>query len=84
MKSQMVELADYIEKSEKEKYSELQVLQSAAGYYIGTIYTNSDGFKEPGSRDSDYFVGKDAKEKAEKYLEYLIKSDDNDFLRTHP
>lgn len=41
-------------------YSDLQVLRSAAGWYIGTTYThdeNSDtpGLVEPGSRDSEYF-----------------------------
>lgn len=46
-------------------YSELQVLKSAAGYYIGTLYTNgpdSDcpGLVEPGSRDSDYYETEDA------------------------
>jgi hypothetical protein len=48
----MVESASYV--PDKGKYSELQVLQSGAGYYIGTIYHGED-FDEPGSRDSDYF-----------------------------
>ena len=39
----------------KEGYSEMQVLKSPAGYYVGTIYTDVDGFQEPGSRDSEYF-----------------------------
>lgn len=38
------------------RYSPLQVLRSAAGYYIGTVYHNEDGFDEPGSRDSEYFA----------------------------
>lgn len=43
-------------------YSELQVLRSATGFYIGTTYTDSEnGWTEPGSRDSDYF---DSKEQA--------------------
>jgi hypothetical protein len=36
-------------------YSDLQVLKSNAGYYIGTIFTSHDGFKEPESRDSGYY-----------------------------
>lgn len=71
MKSPMVEDADYI--SDKTGYSELQVLQSGAGYYIGTIYTNpSDGCQEPGSRDSDYFA---TEEQAKKYLAGIIASE---------
>lgn len=53
MKSPMIENADYIE--DKKGYSELQVLSSAAGYYVGTTYTDEDGFTEPGSRDSGYY-----------------------------
>jgi hypothetical protein len=52
MKSPMVQNANYI--SDKGRYSELQVLRSGAGYYVGTIYHGED-FDEPGSRDSDYF-----------------------------
>lgn len=62
MKSPMVKNADYIEN--KAGYSDLQILSSAAGYYIGTIYTDEDGFKEPGSRDSDYFTTRQEAEKA--------------------
>ena len=41
-------------------FSELQVLRSAAGFYIGTTYTDPEnGWGEPGSRDSDYFVHKE-------------------------
>lgn len=42
-------------------YTELRVLQSAAGFYIGTLYEEYDAngtcvWREPGSRDSDgYF-----------------------------
>jgi len=72
MKSPMVTIADYIPKEEKSGYSDLQVMQSAAGYYIGTVYKNieKDGsvWYEPGSRDSDYFK---TREDAEKYLKYL-------------
>ena len=58
MKSPMVETASYI--NDQGRYSELKVLQSAAGYYVGTVYTHIDSFEEPGSRDSDYFGTEDA------------------------
>jgi len=50
MRSPLIENASYIK--DKHLYSELQVLRSAAGYYIGTVYHNPEGFAEPGSRDS--------------------------------
>jgi hypothetical protein len=63
-------------------YSELQVLKSAAGYYIGTLYTHPkgsefEGLVEPGSRDSyDYYA---TEEEAQKAL------DENKFIqRDHP
>lgn len=68
MKSPMVQSASYIK--DKERYSDLQVLRSGAGYYIGTVYIHPEGFAEPGSRDSDYFPTKEA---AEEYLK-LIES----------
>jgi hypothetical protein len=42
-------------------YSDLQVLESAAGFYIGTLYEEFDAsgeclVVEPGSRDSGYFA----------------------------
>lgn len=43
-----------ITEAEAKNYSELQVLKSGAGYYIGTLY-NEGNFIEPGSRDSTYF-----------------------------
>lgn len=36
-------------------YSDLQVLRSAAGWYVGTTHYNKKGFYEPGSRESEYF-----------------------------
>lgn len=62
MKSPMVQTAPYIE--DKGNYSELMVLQSGAGYYIGTIYHNPDGYDEPGSRDSGYYRTREEAEKA--------------------
>ena len=47
MKSPMVENAEYIK--DKEKYSELQILRSGAGYYIGTLYMDpGDGRRSRG------------------------------------
>lgn len=44
----------------KNRYTELRVLQSAAGFYVGTLYEELDEtgavvWQEPGSRDSGYF-----------------------------
>lgn len=44
----------------KGEYSELRVLKSAAGYYVGTVFEEFDAegkvvFQEPGSRDTEYF-----------------------------
>ena len=59
------------------KFSDLQVLRSAAGWYIGTIHTDEKGFQEPGSRDSTYFA---SEEIAKKVLDKLVKmQDDIDF-----
>lgn len=79
MKSPMVQrLAD----EEAGGYSELMVLKSAAGYYIGTVYTDPEtGFEEPGSRDSDYFPRRD---EAETFLEAITKNDDDTALRASP
>lgn len=41
--------------TEAARYSGLTVLRSAAGWYVGTIYTDEHGNDSPGSRDSDYF-----------------------------
>ena len=53
MKSPQVECCSYI--LDKDRYSDLQVLQSGAGYYIGTTYSNKKGFTEPGTRDSEEY-----------------------------
>jgi hypothetical protein len=51
-----------------EGYSDLQVLRSAAGWYVGTIYNNC-GHPDPGSRDTGYFA---TKEEADYALQTLI------------
>jgi hypothetical protein len=66
----MVEKAGYIPEEQKSGYSELKVLQSAAGYYVGTTYFNPDfgGFEEPGSRDSGYYRTEGEAERALKLM----------------
>jgi hypothetical protein len=82
MKSPMIENATYI--NDRERYSPLQVLRSGAGWYIGTMYHNSEGYDEPGSRDSGYFA---TREEAQEQLETLSKLGDGvaaSMLRDHP
>jgi hypothetical protein len=50
------------------RFTELQVLKSAAGWYIGTLYNAVEGWQEPGSRDSDYYP---TEERANYALTYL-------------
>jgi hypothetical protein len=50
----MITHARWLSDAEKERYSDLQVLSTPAGYYVGTTYTE-DGFTEPGGRDSEYY-----------------------------
>lgn len=79
MRSPMVKNAGYI--SNKEGYSELKVMRSAAGFYVGTDYTENN-FVEPGSRDSEYF---DDREKAERFLETVSGvANPQEFLRDAP
>jgi hypothetical protein len=68
MKSPMVLNCVFIDN--KERYSDLQIMRSGAGWYIGTAYSNPLGFDEPGTRDSGYFA---KREEAEKYLAEVIK-----------
>lgn len=61
MNSPQVVCCDFI--LDKERYSDLQVLKSGAGYYIGTTYTTKDGRIEPGTRDSvEYYHTKELAE----------------------
>ena len=68
MKSPQVELATYIPSDKKRRYSDLQVLESRAGFYVGTTYDGDHG-PEPGSRDSGYFP---TRKKAEVALRLII------------
>ena len=66
---------------ELERYSDLEVLESAAGFYVGTTYANPDGFTEPGSRDSGYFATAD---EAQDFLDHVAGNDAGHLLRQHP
>jgi hypothetical protein len=61
------QIMEHVDPLEQYMYSDLQVLRSAAGYYIGTVHDDG-GFKEPGSRDTNYF---DKQSTAEKILAAL-------------
>lgn len=71
------------------RYTDLQVCSSGAGYYIGTMYEEMDAngkvmWQEPGSRDSDYFR---TREGAEAYLKIINAGSEEDaaaVLRDHP
>jgi hypothetical protein len=58
--------------SERARYTDLQVLKSAAGWYIGTLHNAIEGWQEPGSRDSCYFASKETAEAALKSLELYV------------
>ena len=81
MKSPLIEQADYIDN--KEKYSDLQILNSMGGYYVGTLYEEDEGFLVPGSRDSNYFK---TRIEAEEFLQKLEtgSKDALNKLRDHP
>lgn len=62
-------------------YSDLQVLRSTAGFYIGTTYIDPEsGWQEPGSRDSDYFVHKEQAMQALAKLEWLFAHSGEDSI----
>ena len=70
-------------------YTDLQVLRSAAGFYIGTMYVERDAsgqivWQEPGSRDSDYFGTRKAAEKSLSLLTALGDDTAAMVLRDHP
>lgn len=70
-----IQVARTMKPAEQKDFSDLQVLKSAAGWYIGTIFTDpKDGFKEPGSRDSGYFKTEEDAKLALELLERLNKS----------
>ncbi|SDR37162.1 hypothetical protein SAMN05443245_5191 [Paraburkholderia fungorum] len=80
MKSPMVTNLDCV--PDKDSYTELRVLRSAAGYYVGTLHTDEDGFTGPGSRDSDYFR---TSQEAERFLRMVSEvPNPNEYLRMEP
>ncbi len=80
MKSPMITQAEYISTEEKKKYSELQVLKSGAGYYIGTTF-DAGGYLDAGSRDTHYFLDE---EEAQKELDLLENGKSDLVLRMEP
>lgn len=67
---------------ERECYTDLQVLRSGAGHYVGTMYRSPDGFQEPGTRDTVYYG---TQEEAKLALEQLEAGIFNmDLYRWHP
>jgi len=69
---------------EKSRFSDLGVLRSAAGYYIGTTFCDASGDELPGSRDSTYFG---TKESALKFLTDIEAMDEREaamLLRKYP
>lgn len=55
------------------KISELKVLQSAAGFYIGRVYMHSKHIVEPYSRESNYFQDKELAQTALENNNYIQK-----------
>ena len=82
MKSPMVENASYIKDEDRSHYTDLQVLRSGAGWYVGTLFWDAEyEFWDAGSRDSDYFG---SKEEAERFLEVVSGVGLPGCLREHP
>ena len=64
MRSEQIEKAKHMTEKEKANHTDLQVLHSNAGWYVGTLYQEKDPvgnviWTEPGSRDTDYFKSQD-------------------------
>lgn len=62
-------LADMASDDPHGTYSELKVMKSAAGWYIGTTFTHNEtsptpGMVEAGSRESQYFETRERAEDA--------------------
>ncbi|MBB5414063.1 hypothetical protein [Paraburkholderia atlantica] len=67
----------------KDRYTELKVLKSPAGYYVGTMYWDAEYQTwDRGSRDSGYFA---TEAEAAKYLQ-MVESVENpqEYLRNYP
>ena len=73
LKSKIVTEANYLTAKEKSGFTELQVLHSNGGWYVGTLYQEKDKngnvlWTEPGTRDTDYF---NSQEDAARYLRIM-------------
>lgn len=83
MKSVIVQ--NVIPADQQSGYTELQVLRSNAGYYVGTMYRNVEEngqvWEEPGSRDSDYFR---TREEAQRFLDTVEACNLTGALRQMP
>jgi hypothetical protein len=65
-----LQIKNVVPLAEQDQFSDLKVMKSGAGYYVGTTYTDpATGYSEPGSRDTDYYT----KEDAERVLAALEK-----------
>ena len=63
-------------------YTDLKVLQSPAGWYVGTMYVDPiTGYTEPGSRESVYFG---TPEEAAEFLRAIESGERHDEIRRHP
>ena len=54
--------------TQDETVSELRILQSAAGYYVGRVEITEEGYEVPYCRESGYYP---TREKAESALAFL-------------
>jgi len=63
---------------ETARYSDIQVLKSNAGWYLGTVYSAVEGWKEPGSRDTDYYATEERAKESLAILENCGKQFPND------
>jgi hypothetical protein len=89
MRSPMIENAPYIDAADKTKYSDLKVMRSGAGWYVGTDYTQGPddefpGLVEPGSRDTEYMASKDEAEMTLILFEKMGPEKAALFMRMHP
>jgi hypothetical protein len=72
--------APRVDPENQDLYTELEVLKSAAGYYVGTMYKNPKYGLEPGSRESGYFA---THEEAEALLKRIEAGDETE-VRWNP
>jgi hypothetical protein len=74
------------DEAERAKYSDLKIMKSPAGYYVGTTYNAAgrEGFDEPGSRDSDYFATEAEAQAFLSRLEKMTEDERRAHLRQYP